>query len=184
MINDIDNRAQARIGDLRKVIQDAEKVINISITAAEQAADKELKRASDIVDKAKADIDEIIKEIDAEIEKVDCIKDKTVDEIRKLITIDWSLLHFDTCYTSKGYRFTSPDYYDDVDRYRIRQCQLEGDLQNSSSVKEILDKLSQLSALSQRTSCILRLTTGAILADDDFERYGNAFATWYLTTKH
>jgi hypothetical protein len=81
-----------------------------------------------------------------------------------------------------GYRFTSPGFRDDVPKYRIRQCQLEKELQASKTVADILDKLSQLSELSQLTACILRQTTGNTLAEDDAQRYGDQFSIWYLTT--
>jgi len=182
LIEHVDGRVKARIGDLRVLVLDTQKAIDIIIDAAAKAADKELKVIGEIENKAKADIDDIIRQIDAEIEKIDCIAKGTIDDVRRLITIDLSLIHTDPCYVERGYRVGSPGFRDDVPKYRIRQCQLERELQESKTVADILDNLSQLSELSTLTACVLRQTTGSTLAQDDARRYGDQFSIWYLTT--
>jgi hypothetical protein len=183
LIEDVDARVKARIGDVRGLVLDTQKAIDLSIEAAAKAADKELRVVGEIEQKAKSDIDSIIRQIDAEIDKIDCIAKGTLDDIRRLITIDLSLIHTDPCHVDRGYRFGSPGFRDDVPKYRIRQCQLERELQESKSVKDILDNLSRLSELSQLTACILRQTTGNALAQDDARRYGEQFSVWYLTAE-
>jgi hypothetical protein len=182
LIEDIDGRARSRIADLRMLVADAEKAIDLSIDAAEKAANKTINEIAAIEDKTKHDIDDILRQVDAIIDSADCAAEKTVDEIRRLIEIDLVPFHTDPCYIDQGYRFGSPGFNEDIPRYRIRQCQLERILQNSSTVAKVLDNLSSLSQLAHQTACILRRTTGSALASDDAHRYGEQFSVWYLTT--
>jgi hypothetical protein len=82
---------------------------------------------------------------------------------------------------SIGASDSRPRYDDDVIIFRIRQCQLERDLQGSKSVKDVLDNISRLSELSQQTACILRQTTGSTLAINEERQYQELFSIWYLT---
>jgi ElaB/YqjD/DUF883 family membrane-anchored ribosome-binding protein len=183
MINDIDQRAQARIKDVKSLVDDAGKIIDTSLAAAERAAHNTLEQAQAIVKETKAQIDDAIKKIDEEIEKVSCIEGKTVNDVRKLITLDWAIVHFDSCYTDLNYKWSSPDFDNDVDKYLIKKCLIEKDLNGSLTVKRIIENISRLSQLASETECILRKTTGSTLASDDANRYTKDFAVWYLTAK-
>lgn len=184
MINDIDVRVKGRINDVAQLVTQAEKAIDLSIEAAVKAADKELKQVAEIEDKTKRDIDDIIKQINEVINNAECAGLNVVDEVRKLIEIDYALFHTDNCYVERGYRFSAPRFDDDVIKFRIRQCQLERDLQASQSVKDVLDNISRLSQLSRRTECILRQTTGEATARGEERRYQQLFSVWYLTVKN
>jgi hypothetical protein len=181
LIDDIDVRVKGRINDISQLVSQAEKAIDLSIEAAANAADKELKQISAIEDKAKHDIDDIIRQINDVIDNAECAAYNVVDDVRKLITIDFSLVHTDSCYVERGFRFSAPRDDDDVTKFRIRQCQLEKDLEGSQTVKDILDNISRLSELSRQTACILRKTTGSALAADEERRYQQLFSIWYLT---
>lgn len=184
MINDIDVRVKGRINDVSQLLAQAEKAIDLSIEAAVNAADKELKQIAEIEDKAKRDIDDIIKQIHGLIDIAECASYGVINDVRKLIEIDFSLFHTDSCYVERGYRFSAPRFDDDIVNFRIRQCQLERDLHASQTVKELLDNISRLSELSRRTACILRQTTGETTVLDEERRYQQLFSVWHLTIKN
>jgi hypothetical protein len=106
LIDNIDIRVKGRINDVSQLVSQAEKAIDLSIEAAANAADKELKAISAIEDKTKQDIDDIIKQINDVIDNAECAVYSVVQDIRKLINIDLSPFHTDSCYVDRGFRFS------------------------------------------------------------------------------
>jgi hypothetical protein len=193
LIADVDQRAQARIADLNGLIGNANTAVDTVIKKASEAATAEVKNVrTQIIDEAKKDVDDIIDRIDKIIVTVDCVETKTaadvnkaIDNARNFINLNFNFVNTDKCFTSRGYWASSPSLDDDMEIYKIRQCQWERDLSGSQTVDDVLKNISRLSSLSANAKCIFTLqkSTGADYVNSDMIRYGKMYAVWKLTVK-
>lgn len=170
----------------------AQQVIVTAETGVDEILDHAAKVANSVTDNIKDKIIEAANE-DAKklvqqvhdqavdiINQADCAVAGNVDKARLIVQSMFSLPHpLDPCFRAENFYVTTPRSDDYVAIYRIRQCQLEQELTDSWSVRQISDQYARLATWAQTMRCVVRQTGASLdLVDRDITRYTKEYQLW------
>lgn len=194
MITQIDQAANARLDQVNQIVMEAESGI---IEIVDRAGETATNTISTSVDKIRREI------IDASFRQADSLSDKIFMRLAEMVddvdckiagqrdaVFEWARSQgewfpnpFDPCRRKYGFVFSVPKSDDYVSIYRIRQCNIEMNLDSSANVSQILDNYWRLSILARRFRCITQEVAGNKLISRDAAQYSKNFEMWLLAVK-
>jgi hypothetical protein len=193
MIDQIDQAAAARLSQFDRTIKDAESGIDTIIADAGQVAVNSVGQSSEIIkskiidatfNRADSLVQQISTSLQALVEDLDCKIDGQTSKLQ-----EWgkSLVSYpkpwNYCYRTNGFIFTTPASDDYVIIYRIRQCELLRDLDESSTVRNLKDNYARLSVLARRFTCLTQNPLAQQVINADVKSYVQNFEMWQLMSQ-